>query len=190
MPRMPTTATLRSSQYWTASQWHQLRGNGHASFGRSHGQRTRWLRGNWRWRGDRASELCEKAMRFPATDPKTADGQLSKQLKAWIVARKAKPFETAQLQVASIRISADSQTISTKPGQLTANHRSRSPNRSLNSIPSDRSSRHPGNGSQPAMTPAKLQRSLLEHRERFIQEHPKFPSIGSTSPSLLKILRP
>lgn len=28
-------------------------------------------------------------MRFPATDPKIADGQLSKQLKAWIVTRKA-----------------------------------------------------------------------------------------------------
>ncbi len=56
-----------------------------------------------------------KSDAIPATDPKTADGQLSKQLKAWIVARKAKPFETAQVQVASIRISADSQTTSTKP---------------------------------------------------------------------------
>ena len=35
------------------------------------------------------AHLCEKAMRFPAIDPKAADGQLNKQLKAWIVTRKA-----------------------------------------------------------------------------------------------------
>jgi hypothetical protein len=35
------------------------------------------------------ANLCEKAMRFPAIDPKIPDGQLAKQLKAWIVTRKA-----------------------------------------------------------------------------------------------------
>ncbi len=48
-----------------SSQWHKLRRDGHASSGRSHGQRTRWLRSNRGRRSDRPAQLCEKAMRFP-----------------------------------------------------------------------------------------------------------------------------
>lgn len=34
------------------------------------------------------AKLCESFMRFPAIDPKVGDGQLTKQLKSWIVGRK------------------------------------------------------------------------------------------------------
>ncbi len=135
------------------------------------------------------AQLCEKAMRFPATDPKTADGQLSKQLKAWIVARKAEAIRDRTVAGGkyphlcrfanhlydalgnSLRIIAVDRPIEA----------------SIRSL-QDRSSRHPGQwfaaGDEAC---ERLQRSLLEHREKFIQEIPKSPSIGSTSPSLPKI---
>ncbi len=43
-------------------------------------------------------KLCESVMRFPAIDPKVGDGQLTKQLKSWIVGRKTEAIVTRQLR--------------------------------------------------------------------------------------------
>ncbi len=131
------------------------------------------------------AQLCEKAMRFPATDPKTPDGQLSKQLKAWIVARKAKPFVIEPWLAASIRISADSQTTSTKPSVTRCE--------SSQSIAQSKPQFDPfkievadiqANGSQPAMTPATNSSVRFWNIAKGLSKNiPKFPSTGSTSPS-------
>ncbi len=70
MPRMPTTATLRSSPSsgpiavaQVASRWSCIIW---AFTWATNSVAMRQLE----WRGDRLANLCEKAMRFPATDPK------------------------------------------------------------------------------------------------------------------------
>ncbi len=85
--------------------------NGHASFGRSHGQRTRWLRRQLEEaRQSGLANLCEKAMRFPAIDPKIPDGQLAKQLKSLDRNSESRSHSRSNsCRWASIRIYADSQ---------------------------------------------------------------------------------
>ncbi len=185
MPRMPTTATLRSSPSWAPSQWHQLRRNGHASFGRSYGQRTRWLRSNGGGEAIGLANLCEKAMRFPAIDPKIPDGQLAKQLKAWIVTRKAEAIR-------------DRTVAGGKYPHLCrfANHLYEALGSSLRIIAWIAQSRPrfdpfkievadiQVNGSQPAMTPATSYSVRFWNIARCsFKNIPKSPSIGSTSPS-------
>jgi hypothetical protein len=123
------------------------------------------------------ANLCEKAMRFPAIDPKIPDGQLAKQLKAWIVTRKAEAIR-------------DRTVAGGKYPHLCrfANHLYEALGSSLRIIAvdrpveasirslQDRSSRHPGQWFAAGDDACdKLQRSLLEHREKFIQEHPEVP---------------
>ncbi len=177
MPRMPTTATHRSSPSsgpiavaQVASQWSCII------------WAFTWATNSVAMRqpGEEAiglAQLCEKAMRFPATDPKTPDAQLSKQLKAWIVARKAEAIR-------------DRTVAGGKYPHLCrfANHLYEALGNSLRIIAvdrpieasirslQDRSSRHPGQWFAAGDDACeKLQRSLLEHREKFIQEHPEVP---------------
>ncbi len=113
------------------------------------------------------ANLCEKAMRFPAIDPKIPDGQIAKQLKAWVVTRKAEAIR-------------DRTVAGGKYPHLCrfANHLYEALGNSLRIIAvdrpieasirslQDRSSRHPGQwfaADDDACD--KLQRSLLEHRE-------------------------
>ncbi len=131
------------------------------------------------------ANLCEKAMRFPAIDPKIPDGQLAKQLKAWIVTRKAEAIRDRTVAGGSIRISADSQTTSTK---LLVTRCESSP-----WIAQSKPRFDPfkievadiqANGSQPAMTPAtnfSVRCSNIVRRS--FKNIPKSQSIASTSPS-------
>jgi hypothetical protein len=123
------------------------------------------------------ARLCEKAMRFPALDPTIGDPQLVKQLKAWIVTRKAEAIR-------------DRTVAGGKYPHLCrfANHLYEALGNSLRIIAvdrpieasirslQDRSKRHPGQWFAAGDEACdKIQRSLLEHREAFIQEHPEVP---------------
>jgi Sulfotransferase family len=116
-------------------------------------------------------------MRFPAIDPKIPDGQLAKQLKAWIVTRKAEAIR-------------DRTVAGGKYPHLCrfANHLHEALGNSLRIIAvdrpieasirslQDRSKRHPGQWFAAGDDACdKLQRSLLEYREAFIQTHPDVP---------------
>ncbi len=138
------------------------------------------------------ANLCEKAMRFPAIDPKIPDGQLAKQLKAWIVTRKAEAIRDRTVAGGKYPHLSDSQTTSTKPSVTRCE--------SSQSIAQSKPRFDPfkievadiqANGSQPAMTPATNSSVRFWNiAKRSFKNIPKFQSIGSTSPSLLKILRP
>ncbi len=131
------------------------------------------------------AQLCEKAMRFPATDPKTADGQLSKQLKAWIVARKAEAIRDRTVAGGKYPHLCRLQTTSTKPWVTRCE--------SSQSIAQSKPQFDPfkievadiqANGSQPAMMPATNSSVRFWNIAKGLSKNiPKFPSIGSTSPS-------
>ncbi len=123
------------------------------------------------------AKLCESIMRFPAIDPKVGDGQLTKQLKSWIVGRKTEANRDKTVAGAkyphlcrfaehlhaglgdSLRIIAVDRPIEA----------------SIRSL-QDRSNKHRGQWfAADDAACERLQRSLLEHRERFIQAHPKVP---------------
>ncbi|TWT68844.1 glycosyltransferase family 25 protein [Crateriforma conspicua] len=123
------------------------------------------------------AQLCEKSMRFPATDPLISDQQLTQQLKSWIVTRKSEANRdktvaggkyphlcrfAEHLHVAlgdSLRI-------------ITVNRDIEASIRSLQ----DRSRKHAGQWfAADDEECERLQRSLLEHRDRFIESHPEVP---------------
>jgi len=123
------------------------------------------------------AKLCEKAMPFPSVDPVFADEKLDRQLKTWIVPRKAEANRdrtvaggkyphlcrfTEHLYQAlgdSLRIIAVDRPIEASIKSLR-----------------NRSSKHRGQwfAADDAHC-EKLQRSLLDHRERFIASHPEVP---------------
>ncbi|WP_419580241.1 glycosyltransferase family 25 protein [Stieleria magnilauensis] len=123
------------------------------------------------------AQLCEKAMKFPAVDPTMGDAQLTKQLKSWIVSRKAEANRDKTVAGGkyphlcrfaehlyagignSLRVIAVDRPIEA----------------SIKSL-QDRSNRHRGqwfSGTDDECE--KLQRSLLAHREQFLEEHPDVP---------------
>ena len=123
------------------------------------------------------AKLCESVMRFPAIDPKVGDGQLTKQLKSWIVGRKTEANRDKTVAGAkyphlcrfaehlyaglgdSLRIIAVDRPIEA----------------SIRSL-QDRSNKHRGQWfAADDAACERLQRSLLEHRERFIKANPKVP---------------
>ncbi len=123
------------------------------------------------------ANLCEKAMRFPAIDPKIPDGQLAKQLKAWIVTRKAEAIRDRTVAGGKYpHLCRFASHLSDALGNsLRIIAVDRPIEASIRSL-QDRSSRHPGQWFAAGDDACdKLQRSLLEHRETFIQEHPEVP---------------
>ncbi len=123
------------------------------------------------------AKLCEKAMRFPNTDPTIPDQQLTRQLKNWIVARKAEANRDSTVAGAkyphlcrfvehlhaglgnSLRIIAVDRPIEA----------------SIRSL-KNRSGKHRGQWfAADDKQCEQLQHSLLDHRERFIASHPEVP---------------
>ncbi len=123
------------------------------------------------------SKLCEHAMRFPATDPTMLDDELARQLKAWIIPRKAEAKRdhtvaggkyphlcrfTNHLHAAlggSLRIVAVDRDIEA----------------SIRSL-QDRSRKHAGKWYSGTDEQCEsLQRSLMKHREQFIDAHSEIP---------------
>ncbi len=123
------------------------------------------------------AKLCERAMRFPAVDPKTNDEALAGQLKSWIVTRKAEA--TRDRTVAGgkyphlCRFAIHLYSALGKSLRIIAVDRPIEA--SIRSL-QDRSKKHAGQWFAASDTECeRLQRSLLEHRERFIAEHPEVP---------------
>ncbi len=123
------------------------------------------------------TKICEKAMPFPTVDPKIGHGKLTQQLKSWVVARKTEANRDRTVAGAkyphlcrfaehlheglgkSLRIIAVDRPIEA----------------SIRSL-QDRSRRHEGQWFAADDTACeRLQRSLLEHREQFIETHPSVP---------------
>lgn len=123
------------------------------------------------------TKLCEKAMPFPTVDPKIPDKQLTQQLKSWVVARKTEANRDRTVAGGkyphlcrfaehlyaglgkSLRIIAVDRPIEA----------------SIRSL-QDRSRKHEGQWfSADDAACERLQRSLLEYRERFIDTHPSVP---------------
>ena len=123
------------------------------------------------------AKLCERAMPFPAVEPKIGDEQLTRQLKSWIVARKSEANRDKTVAGGkyphlcrfaehlyaglgdSLRIIAVDRPIEASVRSL-----------------QDRSRRHSGQWfAADDEACERLQRSLLEHRERFIDTHPSVP---------------
>ncbi len=123
------------------------------------------------------SKLCDKAMRFPAIDPTIPDAQLTRQLKSWIVARKAEANRDNTIAGAKYphlcrfvehlcEAIGDSLRIIAVDRPIEASIRSLQ----------NRSSKRRGQWFAADDDQCeRLQRSLLDHRERFIESHSDVP---------------
>ena len=122
-------------------------------------------------------QLCEKAMRFPKTDPTIRDEELINQLKNWIVPRKAEANRDKTIAGGKYphlcRFAEHLyQAIGTSLRIIAVD---RPIDASIKSL-QDRSSKHPGKWFAADDEPCEqLQRSLLEHREAFLLAHPEVP---------------
>ncbi len=115
-------------------------------------------------------------MRFPAIDPKVGDGQLTKQLKSWIVGRKTEANRDKTVPGAKYPHLPICRAFVRRLGRLTSNNRCRSTHRSAIRSLQDRSNKHRGQWfAADDAACERLQRSLLDHRERFIKANPKVP---------------
>src|SRR6056297_4246436 len=123
------------------------------------------------------AQLCEKAMRFPATDPVISDQQLTQQLKSWIVQRKAEA--NRDKTVAAGKYPHLCRFVKQLHEALGDSLRIVSVNRDIEaSIRSLKSRSEKHRGQWFAATDEdceRLQRSLLEHRDAFIASHPEVP---------------
>ena len=123
------------------------------------------------------AHLCEKAMRFPAIDPTVTDAQLVKQLKSWIVTRKAEAIRDRTVAGGKYPhlcrfVNHLYEGLGTSLRIIAVDRPIEASIRSLR----DRSIRHPGQWfAADDEACEKLQRSLLEHREIFIQAHLEVP---------------
>ncbi|MFN9418581.1 MAG: glycosyltransferase family 25 protein [Pirellula sp.] len=123
------------------------------------------------------AQLCEKAMRFPASNPTTNDEQLTKQLKAWVVARKSEAVRDRTVAGGKYpHLCRFARHLHTAIGpSLRIIAVDRPIEASIRSL-QDRSRRHPGEWFAASDVECKrLQCSLLEYRESFIREHPDVP---------------
>jgi hypothetical protein len=123
------------------------------------------------------AQLCERAMRFPAADPTISDEQLTQQLKSWIVGRKAEAHRDKT--VAGAKYPHLCRFVEHLYAALGKSLRIISVERDINaSIESlqNRSAKHRGQWfAADDESCSRLQHSLREHRNRFIQSHPEVP---------------
>ncbi|TWU39311.1 sulfotransferase [Novipirellula artificiosorum] len=123
------------------------------------------------------ANLCEKAMRFPATDPTIADEELVRRLKSFVINKKAEAKRdntVAGGKYPHLCRFADHlyQAIGESLRIVTIDRPIEASIRSLQA----RSKKHRGQWfAADDETCDRLQRSLLEHREQFIQSHPNTP---------------
>ena len=123
------------------------------------------------------AQLCEKAMRFPATNPTINEEQLTKQLKAWVVARKSEAVRDRTVAGGKYpHLCRFARHLHTAIGpSLRIIAVDRPIEASIRSL-QDRSRRHPGEWFAASDVECeRLQHSLLEYREAFICEHPDVP---------------
>lgn len=124
------------------------------------------------------AQLCEKAMRFPATDPTIIDdATLTQQLKSWIVTRKSEANRDKTVAGAKYphlcrfaehlyAALGDSLRIISVERDIDASIRSLQ----------DRSEKHRGQWfSADDESCHRLQHSLRDYRDRFIESHPEVP---------------
>jgi hypothetical protein len=123
------------------------------------------------------AQLCEKAMRFPATDPSIPGEKLTEQLKSWIVTRKAEA--TRDQTVAGGKYPHLCRFAEHLYAALGPSLRIVAVDRPIEaSIRSlqNRSAKHRGQWfAADDEACERLQRSLLKHREQFIAAHPEVP---------------
>ncbi|MGB7344240.1 MAG: glycosyltransferase family 25 protein [Pirellulaceae bacterium] len=123
------------------------------------------------------SQLCEKVMRFPATDPNVSDDQLTQMLKSWIVSRKSEA--NRDKTVAGAKYPHLCRFVNHLHAGLGDSLRIISVERDIEaSIRSlqNRSEKHRGQWFAANDEECEvLQRSLRDHRDNFIAEHPDIP---------------
>ena len=123
------------------------------------------------------AQLCERAMRFPATDPGISDQQLTQQLKSWIVARKSEANRDKTVAGGKYphlcRFAGHLHEALGDSLRIISVHRDIEA--SIRSL-QDRSNKHRGQWFAADDDACDmLQRSLADHRDRFIEEHPDMP---------------
>ena len=123
------------------------------------------------------ANLCESVMKFPEADPSISDSNLARKIKTWIVGRKieanrdrtvagGKYPHLCRMVESMYQAMGDSLRIIAVDRPIEA---------SIKSL-QDRSKKHRGQWfSADDAQCEKLQRSLLEHRDRFIESHPEVP---------------
>ena len=123
------------------------------------------------------AQLCEKVMRFPATDPNVSDDQLTQMLKSWIVARKSEA--NRDRTVAGSKYPHLCRFVQHLHAGLDHSLRIVSVERDIEaSIRSlqNRSEKHRGQWFAADDEACEvLQRSLRDHRDNFIASHPEVP---------------
>ncbi len=123
------------------------------------------------------SKLCEKAMPFPTVDPKIPNKQLTQQLKSWVVARKTEANRDRTVAGGKYpHLCRFAEHLYAGLGKsLRVIAVDRPIEASIRSL-QDRSRKHEGQWfSADDAACERLQRCLLEHRERFIDTHPSVP---------------
>ncbi len=123
------------------------------------------------------AQLCERAMRFPATDPTMGDAQLTQQLKSWIVGRKAEAHRDKTVAGAKYpHLCRFAEHLHAGLGEsLRIISVERDIEASIASL-QNRSEKHRGQWFAASDEECeRVQRSLREHRHAFIQSHPDVP---------------
>jgi hypothetical protein len=123
------------------------------------------------------AKLCEKAMRFPKIDPTVSDEQLTNQLKSWLISRKSEAIRDRTVAGGKYPhlcrfINHLHDAIGNSMRIVAVDRPIEASIRSLR----DRSQKFPGEWFSCSDEEAEfLQRSLLTHREAFIESHPNIP---------------